>query len=87
MSIELPPLPLPIERLSQVGPLLHAMDARERILLARVAELDLALSIARQNAELLTGYWKAATAEASAMRNRLREAGLLDEEGDNADGW
>lgn len=38
--IELPPLPLPIERLSQVGPLLHAIDARERILQARIAELE-----------------------------------------------
>ena len=54
--------------------------ARERILLARVAELDLAVSIARDNAVLLTSYWKQATDEASALRNRLRDAGLLEEE-------
>lgn len=55
--------------------------------MSEIEQLRHELAIARQNAELLTGYWKAATAEASAMRNRLREAGLLDEEGDDADGW
>lgn len=76
-------------------------DRRERILLARVerleltvqelglrnAELDLALSIARQNAELLTGYWKAAVAEAKALRAEMKAHGITPEGDDDADGW
>lgn len=49
---------------------------------ARVA-LNVVTETARQNAELLTGYWKAAEAEASRLRALLQESGLIEIEQDD----
>lgn len=64
-----------------------SVEARERILLARIAEQDHVIAIARQNAELLTGYWKAAVAEVKALRAEMKAHGIPPEGDDDVDGW
>ena len=63
------------------------LEARERIFQARIAEQDHVIAIARQNAELLTGYWKAAVAEVKALRAEMKAHGLTPEGDDDVDGW
>ena len=92
---ELPPLP-PLPPVTAktdasvrhfIGALFDAFAARERILLARIAEQDHVIAIARQNAELLTGYWKAAVAEVKALRAEMKAHGIPPEGDDDVDGW
>ena len=52
-----------------------------------VATLQHELAIARQNAELLTGYWKAATAEAKALRAEMKAHGITPEGDDDVGGF
>jgi hypothetical protein len=69
----------------QPQPQPQASAEDERLLEARIAEQDRVIAIARQNAELLTGYWKAAVAEAKALRAEMKAHGITPEGDDEGD--
>ena len=55
--------------------------------MSEIEQLRHELAIARQNAELLTGYWKAAVAEVKALRAEMKAHGITPEGDDDVDGW